>query len=151
MRHCLKRVNGKLTRAELKTPSSRRTLRMPKAVAATLAALCKHQAAERLRAGQFYRNSGLVFCDALGRPRHRQAVWRSWRDVTEAAGLGTGWQPRETRHTWVSHLSDHDVPVERIADAAGHVNSNVTRTVYRHLIRDEIAVVADVWDTEAGS
>jgi len=58
--------------------------------------------------------------------------------VLEAAGLGRDWQPRETRHSFVSIASDHGTSIENIADAAGHVNTNVTRAVYRHQISDTV-------------
>ncbi len=46
--------------------------------------------------------------------------------------------PRETRHTFVSIASDHGTSIEDIADAAGHVNPNVTSAVYRHQISDTV-------------
>jgi integrase len=33
-----------------------------------------------------------------------------------------------------------------IADAVGHVNSHMTRTVYRHQVRDQDAAAATAWD-----
>ena len=50
------------------------------------------------------------------------------------------------RHTFVSVLSDAGVDIEDIADAAGHINSNVTRTVYRHQIADKITRAASAMD-----
>ena len=37
------------------------------------------------------------------------------------------------------------VDIEKIADAVGHINSNVTRTVYRHQIADVVSETATVW------
>ena len=68
----------------------------------------------------------------------RQRVHKRFKEVLAAAGLGTDWQPRETRHTFVSIAPDHGTSIEDIADAAGHVNSNVTRAVYRHVISDTV-------------
>jgi hypothetical protein len=42
-------------------------------------------------------------------------VLREFRKITEAAGLGTDWVPRELRHTFVSLFSD-GMPIEDIAD-----------------------------------
>lgn len=36
--------------------------------------------------------------------------------------------------------------IEKIADAVGHINSNVTRTVYRHQIADVVSGTATVMD-----
>jgi site-specific recombinase XerD len=47
-------------------------------------------------------------------------VRRQFRVITEVAGLGKAWVPRELRHTFVSLLSSHGVPVEAIALLAGH-------------------------------
>lgn len=60
------------------------------------------------------------------------------------AGIGEDWQPRETRHTFVSALSDADVDIEKIADAVGHINSNVARAVHRHQISDVVSETATV-------
>jgi integrase len=51
------------------------------------------------------------------------------------------------RHTFVSVLSNVGVDIGVIADAAGHVNSTITRSVYRHLIAEEISVAATSWDS----
>lgn len=46
----------------------------------------------------------------------------------------------------MSVLSDAHVSIEEIADAVGHVNSHVTKTVYRHQIADEIVTAAATMD-----
>lgn len=147
VRQSLKRTGGLLILAELKTPSSRRTLAMPAMVAAVLDRLRRAQAAERLRAGSAWHDHGLVFPGATGAPRWPQEVNSGLKALCERAGIGRDWQPRETRHTFVSALSDAGVNIERIADAAGHVNSNVTKTVYRHLLADVVSETATVMDS----
>jgi integrase len=62
-----------------------------------------------------------------------------------------GLAPREQRHTFVSVLSDSGVDIEQIADAVGHVNSTVTKAVYRHQIADEITSAATVMDSIFGA
>ena len=47
-------------------------------------------------------------------------------------------------------LSDSGVDIEQIADAVGHVNSTVTKAVYRHPIADEITSAATVMDSIFG-
>lgn len=61
-----------------------------------------------------------------------------FKQVLDAAGLGRDWQPRETRHSFVSIASEHGASIEDLADMAGHVNPNVTRAVYRHVISDTV-------------
>jgi integrase len=139
VRTSLKRGTAGLAPAGLKTESSKRTLSMPGAVRSALTALRKEQAADRLRLGPHYQDRhDLVFRDHAGRAVPRQRLNTRFKDVLAAAGLGRDWQPRETRHSFVSIASDHGVSIEDIADAAGHVNSNVTRAVYRHQISDTV-------------
>jgi integrase len=136
--------------AALKTEQSRRTLAMPAAVVGALRALRADQAAARLRAGRAWADSGLVFCGEAGQPRQLRGVRAAFGRVTARAGIGH-WQPREMRHTFVSVLSDAGIDIEQIADAAGHVSSNVTRTVYRHQIADVTARAAQAMDRIFGT
>ena len=152
VRVCLKALpdpeTGKrrLVLESLKTEQSKRTLRMPAAVAAVLGALRKQQAADRLRLGPLYEDHGLVFCSGAGRPRWRSGIEKGFKRICARAGIGADWQLREERHTFVSVLSDSGVSIEDISDAVGHLNSYVTKTVYRHQIADEITTAAETMD-----
>jgi integrase len=143
VRMCLKALPGPdgkrvLVLAGLKTERSRRTMALPRDAAAVLRALKAQQAKDRLRLGTGYADSGLVFAAEHGGPRWPQDVRRQFARLCERAGLGAGWHPHETRHTWVSVLSDAGVDIEDIADAAGHVTSAVTRSTYRHQLADKL-------------
>jgi integrase len=135
--------------ADLKTEQSKRTLTMPADVVAALKALRALQAGQRLRLGEAYQDHGLVFCSAGGAPKDRQGINAGFAACCARAGLPR-FQPRETRHTFVSIASHSGVSIEEIADAVGHVNSNITKIVYRHQLRDEISTAATVFDGLAG-
>ena len=65
----------------------------------------------------------------------------------EAAGLDPReWTPRELRHSFVSLLSDADVPIERISRLVGHSSTTTTETIYRKQIRPVIVHGADAMD-----
>lgn len=150
VRHALTDADGDLVLADLKTERSRRTLVMPAAAAAALRSLRTQQAAERLQLGSAYADQDIVFCRADGRPCRRQAAYKGFRRACKRAGIGE-FQPRELRHTHVSVLSDHGVDMEVIADSVGHINSTVTRTVYRHQIADKVARAAAAMDQIFGT
>jgi hypothetical protein len=64
-----------------------------------------------------------------------------------AAGLDLKeWTPREQRHTFVSVLSDEDVPIEKISDLVGHKDQTTTETVYHHQIRPVVLHGAEAMD-----
>jgi site-specific recombinase XerD len=54
--------------------------------------------------------NSFVFCRSTGNPLTDHDVWLQFRRITEKAGLGTDWSPRELRHTFVSLLSDSGRP-----------------------------------------
>ena len=151
VRHCLKAMPGPdgksvLQLEDLKTDRSRRTLALPAKAAEALRALRAVQAADKLRLGRYYTDRGIVFCGDAGQAQWRANVGRGFKKVCGRAGIGSGWHPHEQRHTFVSVLSAAGVDIEAIADAAGHINSTVTREVYRHQIADKVTGAAAAMD-----
>lgn len=72
---------------------------------------------------------------------------RDFRKVLDSAKLaGKDRAPRELRHSFVSLLSDHDIPIEDISRLVGHSNTVVTETVYRQQIRPVIQEGATAMD-----
>jgi integrase len=152
VRMCLKALpgpDGKRVRvlADLKTDRSRRTMGLPRDAATVLRALKAQQAKDRLRLGAAYTDSDLVFAAEAGGPRWPADIAKQFRKLCERAGLGKGWHPHETRHTWVSLLSDAGVDIEDIADEAGHITSAVTRNVYRHQLADKLTKASAAMNT----
>ena len=131
---------------DTKTRGSRRTLALPHKCVETLREHRVRQAQDRLMAGPLWQDHGLVFTSAVGTPMDDHNVRRMFRAITEDAGLGTEWVPREMRHTFVSLLSARGVPVEAIALLAGHNQTSTTELVYRHQIVPALTRGAEVMD-----
>ncbi|MDT0308819.1 site-specific integrase [Streptomyces sp. DSM 44917] len=135
------------TSGDTKTRRSRRTLALP---ARCVEALVKHhqeQQEARRRAGERWHERGLVFASEVGTALDAANVRRAFRRVLVRAGLTAGeWTPRELRHSFVSLLSDHGVPADKIALLVGHNTSKTTEVVYRHQIRPVIQTGAVVMD-----
>ena len=134
------------TGGDTKTPKSRRTLALPQRCVLALREHRVGQAEDRLAAGQLWQDHNLVFASVVGTPQDDHNVRRQFRKITEAAGLGSSWVPRELRHTFVSLLSAHGVPVEAIALLAGHNQTATTELVYRHQIVPALTRGAEVMD-----
>jgi integrase len=120
---------------ETKTEKSRRVFQIPEIAVEALRDLVLKQAAYRTKAGAAWKENDLVFCPRLGGPMYATDVRLEFKRITEKAGLGRDWTPRELRHTFVSLLSDSGVPIEQIADAVGHSGTRTTEVVYRHQLR----------------
>jgi integrase len=131
---------------DTKTGKSRRTLALPHRCVDALREHRELQAEDRLRAGQLWHDHGLVFASTVGTPLTASNVIRAFQRLTERAGLGKSWAPREMRHTFVSVLSANGVPVESIALLAGHDRTSTTELVYRHELRPALIQGAEVMD-----
>ena len=131
---------------DTKTLRSRRVLKLPQVAVGALRQLQAVQARDRLIAGAAWQEHGLVFCTTVGTPLDDANVRREFRKVGAAAGLGSGWAPRDLRHTFVSLMSEDGVQVEEIARLVGHDRSTTTEVVYRHELRPVIRTCADVMD-----
>jgi len=132
--------------ADTKTPKSRRVLSLPQLAVRALGEHRARQADDRLLAGALWQGHDLVFASAIGTPLDRHNVLREFRKITQAAGLGTVWVPREMRHTFVSLLSSNGTALEDIADLVGHRGTATTETVYRKVIVPELRRGAEVMD-----
>jgi len=85
---------------DVKTPQSKRSLVLPRRAVEALRRHKKRQAAERLKVGALYHDTGLVFCYEDGQPYSRWALnWR-FSKMTQRAGIGH-WHAHEGRHTAV--------------------------------------------------
>jgi hypothetical protein len=132
---------------DVKTRTSRRTLALP---AVAVAALTEHR--EKQKIAGIWSPDGLVFTTRNGTVLDAHNVRRSFRRICTAAGIGDKWSPRELRHSFVSIMSEHGVPIEQIAGLVGHAGgSRVTELVYRQRTRPVLVNGAEVMDTVFGT
>jgi integrase len=99
---------------DTKTKRSRRTLELPERAAEALRKHHTRQAAQKLKAGEAWQNTNLVFCTRTGTPLDPAHVRRTFRLITGKAKIGEDWTPRELRHSFVSIMSDGGVPIETL-------------------------------------
>src|SRR5262249_34451746 len=132
---------------DTKTRKSRRTLGMPKRCVHALEWQRAWQAEAKEKAGKGWHDSDLVFTSRVDTPLDASHVRRSFRAIVKSAGLvAADWTPRELRHSFVSILSDADVPIEKISQLVGHSDTTVTETVYRHQLRPMLTAGAEAMD-----
>ncbi|MFJ1857601.1 tyrosine recombinase XerC [Streptomyces anulatus] len=131
---------------ETKTRKSRRTIALPKQVVDVLVEHLRWQKQERASHGIEWRPEGRVFTTRSGEPLDAANVRRDFRAIVKKAGLDPEWTPRELRHSFVSLLSDHGIPLERIAMLVGHSSQATTEAVYRKQLRPVITQGAEAMD-----
>jgi integrase len=133
---------------DTKTQKSRRTLAISGYVSAVLAEHRQAQAAIKARAGNAWKENGLVFPSQVGTEQDSHNVRRSFRSALRLVpGLvSEEWTPRDLRHSFVSILSEHGLPIEEISRLMGHSGIAVTELVYRHELRPVLEAGAAVMD-----
>ena len=131
VRRSLKRERNKLSLGDVKTPTSRRSVAMPRSLADLFRRQRVLQAAERLAAGELWHNLNLVTATAVGTLVDPSNVRRDLLRVCKAADIGH-WSPNQLRHSFASIVSSRGINLEEIADAMGHVDTRMTSLVYRH-------------------
>ncbi|MER5912077.1 site-specific integrase [Streptomyces sp. NPDC001982] len=135
---------------DTKIRKSRRTLKLPALVVVALVEHCRRQQDERIAYGLLWDPSDLVFATITGQVLDAANVRRAFRSIVKAAGLAPEWTPRELRHSFVSLMSDHGIPVEKIARVVGHSSTTTTEVVYRKQLRPVITEGADTMDVIFG-
>jgi integrase len=133
---------------DTKTKKSRRTLALPARCVEALKDHWVSQGWDRYAAGDAWEEHGLVFHSEVGMALDAANVRRAFRLVlSKAEGVNAReWTPRELRHSFVSLLSDHGVPLEEISRLVGHSSTAVTEEVYRKQIRPVIQTGAVAMD-----
>ncbi|MDX2706378.1 site-specific integrase [Streptomyces sp. PA03-6a] len=131
---------------DTKTRLSRRTLALPHHVVHVLREHREWQQQERAACGLVWSTGDLVFATRNATSLDASHVRRDFRVIVKKAGLAPEWTPRELRHSFVSLLSDHGIPLEVIARVVGHSSTATTEAVYRKQLRPVITEGAGAMD-----
>jgi integrase len=129
VRGTLGRVGGRLVITEPKTERSRRTVPLTPALVSMLRTHRRQQAAERLHAGNQWRDSGLVFATEFGTPVEPRNILRTIELAAEKAGL-EGIVVHTLRHSAAVAWLESGVHIKAVADLLGHSSIAVTGDIY---------------------
>ena len=136
VRQALQRIGTDLLFQPPKTRHSRRTVPLPAFCLDALREYRSRQAAERLAAGEDWRDYGLVFPTKIGTPMEPRNLNRHFYGVRARAGVPTV-RFHDLRHTCVTLLLDLGVPPHVVKAIVGHSDIEVTMTIYAHAVLDE--------------
>ena len=149
VRSTLGRVGGALVSSEPKTERSRRTVPLSPAVVAMLRKHKAAQAAEKLRAANQWRDSGLVFTNEFGGPVDPRNLLRVIEAAAKAAGVdGVG--VHTLRHSAAVGWLEAGVHIKAVADMLGHSSISVTGDIYGHTSDGAARAAVDGWSGVRG-
>jgi integrase len=136
------RVEGRLLISELKTDRSRRTVPLSPAIVPMLRKHKTAQTAERLRAGNQWTNSGLVFTTELGGPVDPRNLLRLVEAAAKTAGVeGVG--VHTLRHSAAVSWLEAGLHIKAVAGLLGHSTIAITGDVYGHTSDDTARAAVD--------
>jgi integrase len=149
VRKTLGRVGNQLVFSEPKTDRSRRTVPIPPAVVAMLRRQRTEQLAERLRAGDQWQDSGLIFTTECGAPVDPRNLLRVVEVAAETAGVeGVG--VHTLRHSVAVGWLESGVHIKAVADLLGHSSIAVTGDIYGHTSDHTARAAVDGWSGVLG-
>jgi integrase len=125
-----------------KTPSSRRTLKLPQIALDALT---------RLSENNDNPSEGWLFPSKNGNPTAPGSFWCwGWKQMLRKAGLPEPLTYHQLRHGAASLLLNQNVPVPVVSKYLGHSNPGVTMRVYAHIIDGTSGMAADGMDEALG-
>lgn len=135
IRGTLGRVGGQLVITEPKTDRSRRSVPIPAALVAMLRTHRADQAAERLAAGDQWRDRGLVFSSEFGTPVDPRNILRTIQIAATKAGM-SDLGVHTLRHSAAVAWLEGGVHIKAVADLLGHSSIAITGDIYGHTSDD---------------
>jgi integrase len=149
VRKTLGRISTQLVFSEPKTERSRRTVPLSPAVVAMLRKHRAAQKADRLRAGDQWQDSGLVFTTEFGRAVDPRNFLRVIEDAARSAGVeGVG--VHTLRHSAAVGWLEAGVHIKAVADMLGHSSISVTGDIYGHTSDGTARAAVDGWSGALG-
>lgn len=166
VRQALHEEKGRVFLGRVKTKAALRTIALPKVAVEALRAHRRRQAAERLRAGATWQDTGLVFTNTTGGLLRRSNVdgrdlarvirkaRRMAAEAHEKAGMSRseaqaaagklleGVTLHSFRHTHAAVLIAQGVDILAVSRRLGHANVRITLELYGHLLPGQDAKAA---------
>jgi integrase len=118
--------------SEPKTARSRRSVPLPPPVMRSLSEHKRHQAEDRMLAGQDWQQLELVFARYDGLPLKLDEVRKSLDGALKAAGLKRV-RLYDLRHSCASILMASGINPKIVAERLGHTSTGITMDTYSHL------------------
>jgi integrase len=134
LRHALVREGGKISLGDLKTPKSRRSVRLTRAAADALRSHLERQLEEMERMGSLYQPGGLVFATESGtliNPSNLRN--RSFKPLLKRAGLPDICL-HDLRHTCATLLLSQGTHPKLVQELLGHATIAMTLDTYSHFL-----------------
>lgn len=113
--------------------------------ASVMAILRRHraaQAAEQLKAGKLWQNTGLVFVNEIGQPYTKASVYRAFKRMVSAIGRPDA-RFHDLRHSYAVAAIRAGDDIKTVQENLGHATASFTLDVYGHVTKQMRQASAD--------
>ncbi|EFV14138.1 tyrosine-type recombinase/integrase [Segniliparus rugosus] len=125
------RIGGELVLTDPKTKTSRRTIPLSQGMVTALKAHRKRQLEERLRAGDQWKDNGMVFTTEFGTIVDPRNLLRVVKAAAKKAGIEKA-NVHAVRHSAAMAWLESGVHIKAVADLLGHSSIAITGDIYGH-------------------
>jgi len=132
VRKQVQRIGGKARLVDLKTRQSRRTIALPRVIAAQLRAHKVCQNEERLLARERWQDWSLVFPSTIGTPLEPSNLTKRYKALLAGAGL-PAIRFHDLRHSCASLLIAQGISPRVVMETLGHSQIGLTMNTYAHI------------------
>ncbi len=116
-----------------KTKSGRRQIKLGKIGLAMLEAHRKRQEAQKILAGDSWKENGMIFTTGIGTYASQSKVSKKFKQILYENDL-PDIRFHDLRHTSISLLLDMGTPINTVQRRAGHSKAIVTTDIYGHVM-----------------
>ena len=148
VRRTVARVDGELVASTPKTERSRRTVPLDPSTVEMLKTHKAAQAAERLKAGELWQNSGRVFATEHGGPVEPRNLLRTVEIAAKKAGITAS--AHALRHAAGSAMVAAGASLPTVRDILGHWSVAITGDIYSHPTEAAARAAVDGWAEQLG-
>jgi len=141
----LGQLEGVPTMSYPKTENSTRVITVGRSVVETLQAHRRRQSQERLAAGNWQNDEGLIFTTPTGGRLRPDFATRRLKKLVSEAGLP--WITLHgLRHTMASIALQNGTDIATVSERLGHADTSITARIYLHGSKESDREAADVLD-----
>lgn len=120
-----------------KTKNSIREVPLPGMLVPILKSTILKNKENKLKLGECYYDSGLIFCNENGTYIDSKKPTRHLKAALKKAGIDTDLHYHSLRHIFITNCISKDIPIKTVMDWVGHSDIKMTMLVYAEINKDK--------------
>ena len=132
---------GKKTREfEVTAPKTKNSIRevpFPSMLVPILKSTILKNKKNKLKLGEWYYDSGLIFCNENGTYIDSKKPTRHLKAALKKAGIDTDLHYHSLRHIFITNCISKDIPIKTVMDWVGHADIKTTMLIYAEVNKEK--------------